>query len=86
MLPFPGNDHAIEFDAHSAAIYARYGAMLAAVAPKVWALLPHILSLVNLTNTTAAMVNAFIVPLDDVEVALLLPIVLGEQANGALIE
>jgi len=85
MLPFPGNDHAIGFDAGAAALYARYGPMMAATAPKVWALFPHILALVNASGgSTYAKANAFVVPLgaDALDSALLLPVMLGEAANG----
>ena len=75
MLPFPGNDHAIGFDAAAAAYYVRYGPMMEAVAPKVWALFPHILSLVNVSGTTTyAKANAFLVPLGAADVALLFPV------------
>ena len=87
MIPFPGNDHAIPFDAASAAFYVRYGAMMSAVAPAVWALFPHILSTVNGSDTTPAKVNAFIAPLDVAasDVALLVPVMLGVQADGAVL-
>ena len=87
MLPFPGNDHAIGFDAASAAYYVRYGPMMAAVAPKVWALFPHILALVNVSGTTTyAKANAFVVPLgaDASDSALLLPVMLGEAPSGTV--
>jgi hypothetical protein len=85
MLPFPGNDHSIDFDAKSASYYVRYGPMMAAVAPKVWALFPHIIALVNVSGTTTyAKANAFIAPLgaDAADAALLLPVMLGEAPNG----
>jgi len=86
MLPFPGNDHAIPFDAASAAYYVRYGPMMAAIAPSVWALLPHIVATVNATGFTYAKVNAFIAPLgaDAADVALLVPVMLGEQPAGTV--
>ena len=85
MLPFPGNDHAIPFDPVSAAVYVRYGAMMAAVAPSVWALFPHIISTANSSSTTTAKVNAFIAPLAGAtDVALLIPVVLGADANGTV--
>jgi hypothetical protein len=88
MIPFPGNDHAISFDVNSAQKYVRYGAMLSAVAPSIWALYPHIISIVNQTGlTTYAKVNAFIAPLDinATNVALLVPVMLGEVANGTVL-
>jgi hypothetical protein len=88
MIPFPGNDHAISFNVNSAQYYVRYGAMLSAVAPSIWALYPHIISIVNQTGlTTYAKVNAFIAPLDinATNVALLVPVMLGELANGTVL-
>jgi hypothetical protein len=83
MLPFPGNDHAIPFDAASAAVYVRYGAMMAAVAPAVWALSPHMVSLAGGINETDVKFNAFIAPLgaDAQDVALLVPLMLSSVAN-----
>jgi hypothetical protein len=90
MLPFPGNDHAIPFDPVSAAYYVRYGPMMAAIAPSVWALFPHIVSLggtntTTTTNFTYAKVNAFVAPINNAtDVVLLVPIMLGEAANGTV--
>jgi hypothetical protein len=85
MLPFPGNDHAIPFDAAAAAHYVRYGAMMAAVAPSVWALQPHIVGTVNATDTVYAKVNAMVAPLAGAaDVALLVPVMLGAQPGGAV--
>ena len=87
MQCFPANDHAIGFDAASAAHYVRYGPMMAATAPSVWALLPHVVAVVNVTGTsTYAKVNAFIAPLgpDAADVALLVPVMLGAQPNGTV--
>ena len=83
MLPFPGNDHAIPFDNASAAVYVRYGAMMAAVAPSVWALSPHMVSLAGGINETDVKFNAFIVPLgaDAQDVALLVPLMLSSVEN-----
>ena len=88
MIPFPGNDHAILGpDPVAAAVYVRYGPMLAAVAPKVWALLPHILSVTNSSGSTFAKANAFLAPLGDAaqDSALLFPVVLGLELNGTAV-
>jgi len=88
MLPFPGNDHAINWDAKAAAQYVRYGAMMAAVAPKVWALHAHILAVVNGSGATAfPKANAFVVPLDDdaSDAALLLSVMLADAPDGTAV-
>ena len=62
--------------------------MMAAVAPAVWALFPHILATLNATGAanTYAKVNAFIAPLDASasESVLLLPVMLGEAPGGTV--
>ena len=59
--------------------------MMAAVAPKVWALFPHIIALVNVSGTTTyAKANAFIVPLGASDAALLFPVMLGEAPTGTV--
>ena len=70
----------------SAELYVRYADLLSAVAPSIWALYPHIISIVNSTETTYAKMNAFVAPLDveAVDVALLIPVMLGEQGNGTV--
>jgi hypothetical protein len=64
MAPFPGNDHAIAWDAGVAALYARYGAMFGALRGRVWALLAHIVtpSPAPQQGGSAPLVNAFVVP------------------------
>jgi hypothetical protein len=81
-----GNDHAIPFDTTSAGLYVRYGDIFSAVAPSIWALYSHIISIVNSTDTTVAKVNAFVAPLgtDALDVALLIPVMLGENDNGTV--
>lgn len=70
----------------SAELYVRYADLLSAVAPSIWALYSHIISIVNSTETTYAKMNAFVAPLDveAVDVALLFPVMLGEQGNGTV--
>lgn len=88
MAPFPGNDHAIPPSPVALAYYNSYGGLFRAVAANVWALLPHIVSVVNGTSqgTSYAKVNAFIVPDNSSEagISLVMPVVMAAPANGSV--
>lgn len=86
MAPFPGNDHSIDPSPTAQAAYAAYGGLFRAIAPKVWALLPHIVSVVNGTalGDAYAKVNAFIVPVNGTTTSLIIPIVMAQPANGSV--
>jgi len=83
MAPFPGNDHAISWDAGIAAQYGRYGALFGALRGRVWALHAHLVSLGS--GPDGLKVNAFEVPAEPKQgsVALLLAVMLGgSSATG----
>jgi hypothetical protein len=85
MAPFPGNDHAIAWDAGVAAQYSRYGPLFGGLRGRTWALLPHIVALDNATSNTAAKVNAFVVPVEGgggLQPSLVLAVMLGEVGSG----
>lgn len=89
MAPFPGNDHAIPPSPVALAAYAFYGGLFRAIAANVWALLPHIVGVVNGTanGTAFAKVNAFVVPAGNGSaggVALMVPVVMAEPVNGSV--
>lgn len=90
MAPFPGNDHAINWDGRAVALYVRYGFLFQTIATKVWALLPHIVRVINVTNSSFTKVNAFVTVVDvtaatsALEQVLVIPVVFGSPVDGAL--
>lgn len=88
MAPYPGNDHAIAWDPRVSALFARYGTLFGAVAPRVWCLAPHLAAPAAGSGAAAPKVNAFVSLVDASAAApeqvLLVPVMLGGDGPAAL--
>jgi len=85
MLPFPDNDHSIDWNMTSATLYSRYGNLFQNIVNKVWITYPHIISLHNQSSSIYAKINAFLTVSNissTLEQIFTIPVMLGENSTG----